>query len=149
MTIQQIDDPNDLMSILYSRTNQSRTTQLWVDVMIKPVPLMLFCRAEKEADWALLLFSLHDTLCIFSARHPNYAHFGLYYLCSVEAMPHEILEKFMNGDHAVRYGNRDRALERVPMASLVSLKTNTLKTWALSLHTSSVLAKDISNMTSE
>ena len=51
------NDTNDVMSILQNRVVESKTTKLWVDMLIKPVLLMMmFCRAEKEADWPLRLY---------------------------------------------------------------------------------------------
>ena len=51
------NDTNDVMSILQNRADESKTTKLWVDMLIKPVLLMMmFCRAEKEANWPLHLY---------------------------------------------------------------------------------------------
>lgn len=162
--LQETDNPSDLMPILQSRAEQSNTTLLWVDVLIKPALLMmLFCRAEKEADWALHLLTVRYMIPnFFAAHHPNYAHYGLYYLRSVEALPHNILQKFMNGDHVTRHTPgtwnamwTDMMIETTFMRNGkgprgiigVTLKPNTLKTWALSLYSCSVLAKYISDMT--
>ena len=50
-------DTDDVMSILQNRADESKTTKLWVDMLITPVlPMMMFCRAEKEADWPLRLY---------------------------------------------------------------------------------------------
>ena len=44
------NDTNDVMSILQNRAHEIKTTKLWVDMLIKPVLLMMmFSRAEKEA----------------------------------------------------------------------------------------------------
>ena len=41
------------MTALQSRSQESKTTKLWVDVLIKPVMLMmLFYRTEKKVDRA-------------------------------------------------------------------------------------------------
>lgn len=125
--------------------------------------MMLFCRAEKEADWALHLLAVRYMIpYFFAAHHPNYAHYGLYYLRSVEALPHNILQKFMNGDHVTRHTPgtwnamwTDMMIETTfmrygkgPRGIIgVTLKPNTLKTWALSLYSCRELAKDISDMT--
>ncbi len=99
------NDTNDVMSVLQNRADESKTTKLWVDMLIKPVLLMMmFCRAEKETDWPLHLYAVEHMIPYFcSARHPNYSHYGLYYLRSVSAMPTEILEKFMKGEHVTRH----------------------------------------------
>jgi hypothetical protein len=144
--VQKIDDPNDLMSALQNRSDESKTTKLWVDVLIKPVLLMmLFCRAEKEEDWALHLYAVeHMIPYFFSARHPNYAHYGLYYLRSMTTMPPEILERFMKGEHVTRHTPgvwngmwTDMMIETTfmrygkgPNGIIgITLKPNTLKTW--------------------
>ena len=79
-------------------------------------------------------------------------------------MPTEILEKFMKGEHVTRHTPciwngiwTDMMMETIFMRQGkgpsgiigVTLKPNSLKTWALSLHICSVLAKDISDMTSD
>ena len=51
------NDTNDVMSILQNRADESKTTKLWVDMLIKPVLLMMmFWRVEKEADWPFRLY---------------------------------------------------------------------------------------------
>ena len=110
--ILEADETNDVMSILQNRADKSQTSKLWVDMLIKPVLLiMMFCRAEKEADWLLHLYAVeHMTPYFFAARHPNYAHYGMYYLRSLAAMPTEILEKFMKGEHVTRH-TRERHMD--------------------------------------
>ena len=52
---------NYVMSILQNRADKSQTSKLWVDMLIKPVILMMmFCRAEKEADWPLHLYAVQQ-----------------------------------------------------------------------------------------
>ena len=164
--LQETDNPDDLMAMLQNRSDESKTTKLWVDNLLKPVLLMmLFCRAEKEADWALHLYAVeHMIPYFFSACHPNYARYGLYYLRSLTAMPPDLLERFMKGEHVTRHTPgvwngmwTDMMIETTfmrygkgPNGIIgITLKPNTLKTWALSLHTCSVLAKDVSDMTSD
>lgn len=64
-----------LMQVLEDRSEQSRTTRLWVDNLIKPVMIMmLFIRAEREAEWPLSLLATKLMLpYFFSAAHFNYA----------------------------------------------------------------------------
>lgn len=158
--LQEIDNLSDLMPILQSRTEQSNRTLLWVDVLIKPVLLMmLFRRAEKEADWALHLLAVRYMIPhFFAAHHPNYAHYGLYYPRFLEALSQDILHKFMKGDHVIRHTPgtwnamwTDMTIETTFMRYGkdlrgiigMTMKPNTLKTWALSLHSCSVLIKDV------
>ena len=64
--LQETDNPDDLMAMLQKRSDESKTTKLWVDNLLKPVLLMmLFCRAEKEADWALHLYAVEHMIPYF------------------------------------------------------------------------------------
>ena len=48
----------DMNSVLENISEQSRTAKLWVDCLIKPVSIMVvYVRAEREADWPLHLKS--------------------------------------------------------------------------------------------
>ena len=71
----------DLMDELERRAKQNNTASLWLDVLIKPVIIMMsFIRAEREGDWHLHLSSLRQMLpYYFAAGHVNYARWGLYY----------------------------------------------------------------------
>ena len=66
---------DDLMLVLDSRSEQSRTSKVWVDNLIKPVLIMMmFVRAEREADWPLHLEAVRQMIpYFFSAGHFNYA----------------------------------------------------------------------------
>ena len=77
------------MRILEDLATESKTTKLWVDVLIKPMYIiMMFIRAEREGDWPLHLeaFSLMMPY-FFAAGHTHYARYGLFYLRSIEALP--------------------------------------------------------------
>ena len=66
--------------------------------------MMLFCRAEKEADWPLHLRAVSLMIPYFvAAGHHNYARYGLYYLRSSEALPDEICRQFLQGEHVTRH----------------------------------------------
>ena len=71
------EDYEQLMSILNDKANKSRTAKLWTDNLIKPVFLMMiFVRAEREADWPLHLWAVEEMLpYFFAASHCNYARF--------------------------------------------------------------------------
>ena len=74
-TIVQMDSHDSLMKVLDDKTKESRTTKLWVENLIKPVMLiMMFVRAEREADWPLHLFCVKEMMpFFFAAGHFNYA----------------------------------------------------------------------------
>ena len=69
------DTYDQLVAILDDKASQSRTAKLWVDNLIKPVLLMMvFVRAEREADWPLHLWAVAQMLpCFFASSHCNYA----------------------------------------------------------------------------
>ena len=87
----------DLKKTLDEISSESRTAKLWVDCLIKPVFTMLkYIRAEREADWVLHLQTVREMMPLFfAATHTHYAHYALYYLCSMEGMPCEVRKYFM------------------------------------------------------
>ena len=65
---------------------------------------MIFCRAEKEADWPLHLRVVSLMIPhFFTAGHHNCARYGMYYHRSSEAMSKEICRQFLQGEHVTRY----------------------------------------------
>ena len=64
-----------LMTKLEDLASHSRTTKLWVENLIKPVfIMMLFIRAEREADWPLHLLSTKMMMpYYFASGHFRYA----------------------------------------------------------------------------
>ena len=53
---------DDLIISLEVLAEQSKTTKLWLDCLIRPVLLMmLFVRAEREGDWSLHLWAVMTT----------------------------------------------------------------------------------------
>ena len=156
----------DLMQILETEASKSQTTKLWVDVLIKPVLLtMMFVRAECEGDWPLHLASYKQMLpYFFAAGHVTYARYGLCYLREMERLPKEVLSHFTKGEHVMhhsaglwngiwsdmmsdtsymRYGHAPGGIVGI------TLKPDTLKVWALSMHACSWLESDLDDMTDE
>lgn len=70
-----MESSGDMMSTLTVIAERSRTTKLWVDNLLKPVFLMMmFIRAEREADWPLHLWVVrHMMPYFFASGHSNYA----------------------------------------------------------------------------
>ena len=141
----------------------SRTAKLWVDVVITPVFIMMqYIRAEREGDWPLHLEAVQQMMpYFFASGHVNYARYGLYYLRSMEGMPSEVRDRFMKGEHVMhhipgvwngiwsdmfiettfmRYGHSHGGIIGI------TLRPDTLKTWALGLHIRSKLVEDIARM---
>jgi len=97
----------------------------------------------------------------FASSHVNYAQYGLYYLRSMESLGQEELSKFMKGEHVMHNFTRlwngiwsDMFIETTFMRSGhgpsgiigITLKPETLKTWALGLHICHCLEKDITSL---
>ena len=154
------------MQILETEASKSQTTKLWVDVLIKPVLLnMMSVRAEREGDWPLHMATYKQMLpYFFAAGHVNYARYGLCYLREMERLPQEVLSHFMKGGHVMhhsdalwngiwsdmmtettfmRYGHAPEGIVGI------TLKPETLKVWALSLHACNRLDSNLDGMTDE
>ena len=123
---------------------------------------MRFVRAEREADWPLHLEAFREMMpYYFAAGHVHYARYGLYYLRSMEALPQEVLEAFMRGEHVMRHMPgiwngiwSDMYIETTFMRYGhgqngiigITLKPESLKTWAFSLHICSNLEASLDAM---
>ena len=142
----------EMLGTLESLSLQSMTTRLWVENLIKPVFIMMvFVRAEREADWPCHLCAVEQMIPYFIASaHFNYARYGLYNLRAMECLPLEVLERFMQGKHTMRHKPRlwngtwsDMWIETTfmryghgPKCIIgISLKPEALKRWAYSMHT--------------
>ena len=112
--------------------------------------MMLYVRAEREGDWPLHLEAVKLMMSYFFASgHVNYARYGLFYLRRMETLPGDALQHSMKGSHVMRHTQglwngiwSDMFIETTFMryghgkAGVIgiTLKPETLKTWALSLH---------------
>ena len=151
---------DNLMDLLKDKSQQSRTAKLWVECLIKPVFLMMmFVKAEREANWLLHLECVERILpYFFAAGHVNYARYGMFYLQDMQRLPTEVLAHFLKGEHVMRHRAglwnaiwSDMFIESTFMrfgkstGGLVgiTLKPSALSRWALSLHACSNLTKGI------
>ena len=77
--IAKAETHDDLMSTLEKEAPKSRTAKLWLDNLIKPVLIMMmYLRAEREAEWSLYLWAVEQMIpYFFAAGHVNYARYGL------------------------------------------------------------------------
>ena len=158
-----LESKGDLIYVLENIAKRSKTAKLWVDMLIKPVFLIMnFVRAEREADWLLHLQACKLMLpYFFAAGHVHYARYGLCYLRAMEALPEEVLDRFMKGEHVMRHQRglwnglwSDMFIEttfmrygHAPNGIIgITLKPDTLKVWALSLHTCSSLEAALDEM---
>ena len=99
----QLECHGDLFDVIDGLASRSRTTKMWVDAFIKPVfIMMLYVRAEREADWPLHLLTVKQMMpYFFSSGHINYARYGLYYLRSMEGLTENVLQHFIKGSHVM------------------------------------------------
>ena len=97
----------------------------------------------------------------YAVGHVHYARYGLFYLRSMEALSTKVLDLFMKGEHVMRHSPgtwngiwSDMYIEttstRYGHGNIgiigITLKPDTLKTWALSLHLCRKLESSLSEM---
>ena len=163
MSDSSISTMEELLTRLDHAASASNTSKLWVDCFIKPVFIMMMhIEAKREGDWPLHLVAVKQMLpYFFASSHMNYTRYGLYYLRSMECLGQEELSKFMKGEHVMhqvpglwnsiwsdmfiettfmRYGHGPGGIIGI------TLKPETLKTWALGLHICSRLEQDITSL---
>lgn len=158
-----ITSKKQLFNVLSDLASKSRTSKLWIDIIIKPVFIMMkFVRAEREGEWMLHLEALREMLpYFFSAGHVHYARYATYYYRSMIVLPAEVRQYFMEGQHVMRHNPgvwngiwSDMYIETTFMKYGhgkggiigITLKPETLKTWALSLHISCQLENALFDM---
>ena len=162
----QLNCMDDLKKVLEDASLQSRTAKLWVNCLIYPVfTIMKYVRAEREADWPLHLATVKEMVPLFfAAGHVHYARYGLFYLRSMEAMPEEVRTHFMKGQHTMHHNAglfngiwSDMAIETTFMRYGhgqsgiigITLRPETLKTWAYSIHACNKLVHGLDLMRSQ
>ena len=161
--LQNVQGYDELMDILEEKAEQSRTCRLWLDCLVKPVLLMMaYVRAEREGDWLLHVYCVKAMVpYFFAAGHPNYARSSLVYLRTAENIPQDVQAHFLKGEHVMRHMDglwngiwSDMFIESTFMryghgrAGIVgiTLKAETLKTWALSRHVCSQLMENLAEL---
>lgn len=154
---------DELQHALNDAASCSRTAKLWVNCLIMPVfTIMKYVRAEREADWPLHLAAVQEMMPLFfAASHFNYARYGLYYLREMESMPEDVRQRFMKGEHTMHHNPgvfngiwSDMAIETTYMRYGhgqsgiigITLKPETLKTWAYSLHSCNTIISHLDHM---
>ena len=82
----ELESYSNLVTHLDDIGRRSRTSKVWIDCLIKAVFIMMvYVRAEREADWPLHLKAVKLMLPYFFATgHVNYARYSVYYLLSME-----------------------------------------------------------------
>ena len=97
---------DDLENVLDELAAQSRTTNMWVDNVIKPTFLMMwFCRASHEGDWPLYIAAEAMVAYMFAANKYNYSRYGLYYVRSMTWLEPEILDRFCQGQQSLHHNS--------------------------------------------
>ena len=152
--IPRAESHEDLVSILEKEATKSRTAKVWVEnLIIHVLIMMIYVRAEREAELSLHLWAMQQMIPhFFAAGHVNYGRYGLYYIRSMERLPENVLKRFLNGEHVMRHNHgvwngiwSDMFIETTSMRYGkgprdlvgVTLKRSTVKRWALSLYTTS------------
>ncbi len=161
--INDFPDFTSLMNNLEERAQVSKTCKLWPDCLIKPTILMMeYVRAEREGDFLLHVACVKAmSVYFFAGGHHNYARSTAAYLRTLLNLPEGIKVHFMRGDHVMRHMAglwngvwSDMFLESTFMhyghgrtgIVGITLKPETLKTWALSRHICSHIMEDLANM---
>ena len=103
--LSKVDTYESMMEVLETKASQSKTTQWWVENLVKPIfIMMLFVRAEREVDWPLHLWAVKEMIpYFFAAGHCNYARYATYYLHSMEKLSKKVFRCFMKGEHVMRH----------------------------------------------
>ena len=103
--MENITGYDNLISALDSLSEKSILAEHKIENLIKPVLLMMmFVKAEREADFALHLFCCKMMMpYFFAAKHVNYARYGICYINTMEKLPSEVLTQFMKGEHVMRH----------------------------------------------
>ena len=66
--------------------------------------MMMYIRAEREGEFGLHLYCCKKMIPkIFAAGHWNNARDSIVYFRSIEKMPTNLLNRFMNGEHVIRF----------------------------------------------
>ena len=154
---------DDLQQALNDAASHNRTVKLWVNCLINPVlTIMKYVRAEREGDWPLHLAAVNEMMPLFfAASHFNYARYGLYYLRAMAEMPEDVRQHFMKGEHTMHHNPglfngiwSDMAIETTFMRYGhgqsgiigITLRPETLKTWAYSLHACNTIVSNLDLM---
>lgn len=95
----------DPMEEMNEKAQGSKTARLSVDVLIKPVLLMMaFIRAERGRNWLLHLDSFRQMLTYyFAAGHFNYTRYELLYLMTMDKLQDHALQHFLKDENVVRH----------------------------------------------
>ena len=96
--ISRAESHEDLVSILEKEATKSRTANIWIENLIIPVVIMMiYVRAEREAEWSLHLWAMQQMIpYFFVAGHVNCARYGLHDLRSMDRLPENVLKRFLN-----------------------------------------------------
>ena len=154
---------DDLLHVLSNLSNSSRTAKLWVTCVIYPVlTMMRYIRAEREGDWSLHVATVREMMPLFfAASHTNYARYGMYYLRTIEQLPDDVRKHFNKGEHTMHHiagiNNgiwSDMTIETTFMRYGhghsgiigVTLKPETVTTWAYSMHACNTLVSKVDLM---
>ena len=93
----------DMISTFQTLSDTSQLAKYWIKNVIYPVFLMMmYIRAEREGEFGLHLYGCKMIPYFFATGYWNYARDSIIYLRSIEKMPSNLLNRFMNGEHVIR-----------------------------------------------
>ena len=159
----QLTTMEELKQLLNEKCKESKTSKLWVTVVIYPIlNIMKFVRAERESNWLLHLSSVKEMIPLFfAAGHPNYARYTQVYMQEMEDLPDEVGNHFLNGEHTFHHNDgwfngiwTDMAIESTYMRYGhghsgiigVTLNEEAVRTWAYSMHACSRVVSSLEEM---
>ena len=95
---------SQLMNTLEKTSKSSRTTKLWVDILIKLLVLcLLLIRAKQEGDWEFHLEAVKKMIPLFfAAGHVNYPRWRLPYLRRMKAFSDNVHSHFMKVEQTIQ-----------------------------------------------
>ena len=158
--------PDQFDEWLLCLSSKSRLAKHWISNLINPVFLMmLYIRAEREADFSLHLYASKEMLpYFFAAGHWNYARDGVAYVRMMENLPVGLLVGFLNGEHVIHLQKgwwngiwTDMAIETSYMklgkgpTGVIGITTNekALKVWANGHHLCGEVLTELSSLRGE
>ena len=162
----KITSYSDFLTFFEYISSRNVLAEHWVKNLIKPVLLMmLYIRAERIGEFSLHLYACKEMIpYFFAAAHWNYARDSICYLRSMEKLPGIVLDKFLEGDHAMHHKKgiwngiwSDMMIETTYMkygkgpSGLIGITTNprSVQIWSNSHHIVNETLRNLERFTQE
>ena len=96
-----------MISTFQTLSDTSHLAKHWIKNLIYPVFLMMMYIRAERGEFGLHLYCYKKMIpYFFAAGHWNYARDSIVYLRSIEKMPTNLLNRFMNREHVIRIKDR-------------------------------------------